>query len=132
MKITKELECVIATLTALGRNKGKYLSLNDIVEITNFSKPFTRKIVAKILKLGYIKSEMGPQGGYALNDGSTKISLKKLVEDIENRKRFVECYNSKSCISKKKCIISNSMKDLNRQLDRVLESFTIENFIKGE
>ncbi len=132
MKITKELECAIATLTALGKNEGKYLSLNDIVKITNFSKPFTRKIISKILKLGYIKSEMGPHGGYTLNEGSKNISLKKIVEDIENRNKFVECYNSKVCLSKNRCIISKSMNSLNKQLDKVLESFTIENFIKGE
>jgi Rrf2 family protein len=132
MKITKELECTIAILTALGKNEGKYISLNDIVYIINFPKPFTRKIIAKILKLGYVKSEMGPQGGYALNIDAKKISLKKLIEDIENRKKFVECYNSTTCLEKHRCIISKSMNRLNKELDKVLESFTLENFIKGE
>ncbi|MEO0288834.1 MAG: Rrf2 family transcriptional regulator [candidate division WOR-3 bacterium] len=132
MKITRELECTIAILTALGRNEGKYLSLNDIVSIINFPKPFTRKIMAKILKLGYVKSEMGPQGGYALNIDAKKISLKKLIADIENRKKFVECYNSTICLEKHKCVISGSMNKLNKELDKVFESFTLENFIKGE
>lgn len=129
MKIKKEIECSIAILTALTRSNKKKLSLNQLVDIIHFSKPFTKKTIIKILKAGYISSEMGPDGGYRLNVDPQKITLKEIFSLMGDKDGFIKCYNSNRCI--KGCIIYKSMKMLNDRLNDVLEKTTLKDFIKG-
>ncbi len=129
MKIKKEIECSIAILTALGRNKKEKLSLNHLVDIIHFSKPFTKKTIIEILKAGYISSEMGPNGGYRLNVDPEKLTLKEIFSFMGDKDGFIQCYNSKKCI--KGCIIDNSMRMLNERLNDVLKDITLKDFIEG-
>jgi len=131
MKITKKIGCAISILTVMGKKSDKIISLKTIAKESSFSEPFTRKVMRDLEKLGYVKSVMGPKGGYILGKEPIKINLDILLNDLEEKKEIVKCVYNKSCSTHSKCLINLTMHKLNRDIREIFRKYTIDDFIKG-
>ncbi|HAV92973.1 TPA: hypothetical protein DCW38_07340 [candidate division WOR-3 bacterium] len=131
MKITKKAGCAISILTVIGKNKNKIVSVKTIARESSFSEPFTRKVMRELEKFSYVKSIMGPKGGYILNKKPSEINLDKLLNDLDEKKDMIECVYNKSCTLHAGCMINFTMHKLNSDVREIFRKYTIDDFIKG-
>ena len=131
MKITKKIGCAISILTVLGSRESELASVKTIAKESSFSEPFTRKVVRELEKFGYVKSVMGPKGGYILNKKPSDINLDKLLNDLDEKKDMIECVYNKSCTLHTGCMINFTMHKLNSDVREIFRKYTIDDFIKG-
>lgn len=131
MKITKKVGCAVSILTVVGKRKGEIVPVKTIASESSFSEPFTRKVIRELERFGYVRSAMGPKGGYILTKEPQSINLDMLLTDLEDKKEMIECVYNKSCSMHKGCMINHTMHRLNRDVREVFGRYTIDDFIKG-
>ena len=61
------------------------LSVSQIAKKEGISVPYLEQILNGLKKKGIVKSVRGPQGGYALNQKPSELSLKTLFGALEER-----------------------------------------------
>ncbi|MDD3802908.1 MAG: Rrf2 family transcriptional regulator [bacterium] len=131
MKITKKVGCAVSILTVIGKRNDEIVPVKTIALESSFSEPFTRKVIHELEMLGYVKSVMGPKGGYVMAKDPSQINLDILLMDLEEKKEMVECVYNKSCTMHKGCMINLTMHRLNKDVRDVFRKYSIEDFIKG-
>lgn len=131
MKITKKIGCAVSILTVIGERMGDIVPVKVIARESSFSEPFTRKVVHELEHFGYVKSIMGPKGGYILGKNPGEITLDELLIKLDQKKDIVECVYNKSCGLHTGCLINFTMHSLNRDVKEIFKKYTIDDFIKG-
>ena len=86
---TRILYGVKAVLVLASRYGEGSLSVSQIAKKEGISVPYLEQILNALKKKGLVKSVRGPQGGYALNQKPSAVSLKNLLDALEE-KSFLE------------------------------------------
>lgn len=82
INISDAASIAIHSLALIAASK-KQINVNEISGLTGFSKNHLSKVMQRLAKANYIKSERGPKGGFVLNCDSKKTSLLQIYELIE-------------------------------------------------
>ncbi len=80
---TRTLYGLKAVLVLASRYGEGSLSVSQIAKKEGISVPYLEQILNGLNKKGLVKSVRGPQGGYALNQKPSEVSLKSLFEALE-------------------------------------------------
>lgn len=72
-----------AVLVLANRYGEGSVSVSQIAKKEGISVPYLEQILNKLKKKGIVKSVRGPQGGYALNQKPSELSLKNLLGALE-------------------------------------------------
>jgi Rrf2 family protein len=76
---------------ALVNQSEKVLNVNQIAELTEFSKNHISKVMQTLVRHGYLSSGRGPRGGFVSNMNADNISLLEIIELIEGRMNDDHC-----------------------------------------
>ena len=85
---TRTLYGLKAILVLAGRYGEGLLSVSAIAKKENISVHYLEQILNALKKKGLVKSVRGPQGGYALAQKPSEISLEKLFYALESKANF--------------------------------------------
>ncbi len=109
MKITKKGEYALRVMLYLAKYEGEVLvKLNEISEKEDISLAYLHQLVRNLKKDKLIKSVRGPNGGYALNKSSSKISVLQILASTEEVLKSYEASTT------------------NRESTRILNNFFLE------
>lgn len=99
MKITQETDYAFRILLFLGRlGQGTKVDAKTISDTEGVTLRFTLKILRKLTISRIVVSFRGVNGGYALNNSPSKISMKEVIEAIEGPIYLNKClYDEKNC-----------------------------------
>jgi len=76
---------------ALVNQSDKALNVNQIADLTEFSKNHISKVMQILVRHGYLTSGRGPKGGFMSNMDPDIVSLLEIIELIEGRMSDKHC-----------------------------------------
>lgn len=74
--------------------KDRPVPLSDISRRQNISLKYLEKLIRKLKKAGYVKSQRGPFGGHMLACSAEEISVGDLVRVLEGTSAISDCAES--------------------------------------
>jgi Rrf2 family protein len=126
---SKETEYALRSLVYIqARN---YRGINPgVVEISNeIDSPqfFTAKILHRLVRLGFIESRKGRNGGFRFDPGKPALTLKACVSAIEGERLFTGCgFGLKQCDVTHPCPMHDEYAIIRDALDRLTSHQTIQ------
>lgn len=98
---------------------------------------FTLKILRKLSEKLLVKSYKGSNGGYTLAKDASEITLKEIIESIDEPVYISRCVDSQYCCSKNNmnksiCIFHNIFGNLNEYISEKLNNITLKTVVSKE
>lgn len=122
------LRCMLAIAKAHGENRS--LTIPEISETEKIPEPTVAKILRLLRINGFLISERGHTGGYALSRAPEKIFVNELLQTLGG-KLFDETScekfhaDSEICIHIKNCNVRELWKTLQEAIDKALSGMTL-------
>ncbi|WP_372773859.1 Rrf2 family transcriptional regulator [Mangrovibacterium sp.] len=88
---------------------------------------FMAKILQRMVRLGFIESTKGKNGGYSIHPAHPALSLKQVITAIEGNTLFEGCgFGLKHCDENNPCPLHFSYAPIRDALNTLVESETIQ------
>ncbi len=130
LKLSKKIEYGILATQHMAKNPGSIFSAKEMSEVLNISYEFLSKTLQKLMKKGIIKSRQGYKGGYSLARDARKITVADIMLALEANPALVQCFvdekGTVTCGRAPECEIQSPMYALQRKIDGVFRSTTVE------
>ena len=114
-------------------NDGEYVVLMDIARRQNISEKYLEGIVASLSRLGLLQAQRGRGGGYRLAREPEEYSIGEIIRSAEGRVAPVSCLKTEEvdCPNADECITLPMWRELDRRIDRFLDSVTLADLLDG-
>lgn len=137
LRFTKKTEYALLSLQYIASKEGSLVSAKEIAESIGVSFEIIAKVLHLLGKSGITQSIQGAQGGYLLQRSPSMISLSDVISAIEGKpSQLVECVTSEdiddqscSCNVYSNCTIKDPMTVIQKKMDEMLTSITIQDFM---
>jgi len=116
------------------RYKEGPVSVSSISKREDISVPYLEQLLNRLKKSGIVKSRRGPSGGYALAKDPKHISVYDIVRVLEGDMSIVFCLSDKKtkyCAKIDNCVTKLVWQKLNKSIENVLSSFTLEDLCEN-
>ncbi len=130
--ITRDTDYAVRALCFIARQKGKIVSVSDLVKTLKIPRPFLRKILQILNKESVLKSYKGQGGGFLLAGSAAEIFLLDLIEIFQGPLKLNECiFKKKICPDRNICALRNKINFIEKQAFSELKSITIASLLNG-
>jgi Rrf2 family protein len=128
MQITLACEYAIRAMLYLANKESKDLvQTKDIATFGEIPKPFLQKILNKLAKSSLIIAVRGINGGVKLSKPSKDISLLEIIEAIEGRIFFNQCFFEPDfCHRTNWCSVHAVWSEAQNTVRKILKSKSLE------
>ncbi|MBO0663359.1 iron-responsive transcriptional regulator RirA [Jiella sp. MQZ9-1] len=118
MRLTRQTNYAIRILMYLATNEGRLSKLGDVARSYAAPEPFMFKILQPLVASGLVETVRGRNGGIRLGREAGSISLREVVELMEESFAMAECFDggTTDCPLVVHC-------ELNAALRQALEAF---------
>ena len=133
MKLTTKSRYAInalAELLVFARNTP--VRLKDISEKQNIELNYLEQIFRKLRLAGIVKSTRGRNGGYVYASDPTKISIKQIMDAVEEDLDATNCAGASSCFEGRQCSSHKLWDDLNHVVDNYLSKIFINDLVEPQ
>ena len=129
MQISTRSEYAIRALSELALNSnGKPLSISSICKNQSLPLKYTEQIFRKLKQNNLVKSIHGSQGGYLLGKDLSEISLKDILDSVEDNKNIGDCSSIDFC-SGNPCGLQKIWNEIQEHLDSYFDSIKLDRVI---
>ncbi len=90
LEVTRKSDLAVKTLVALSK-AGTRLKASALAEETGATPGFMPQVVSPLVRKGWVSSDPGPTGGYALRVAAEDISVLDVIEAIEGPTDTTHC-----------------------------------------
>ncbi len=127
MQITRYTDYAIRVLIYLAVKRNEQSTISEIAESYNISKNHLMKIVQELNVKGYLFAIRGKNGGIKLIAEPSAINIGKLVRELENESKLVECFgNNNQCVITPSCQLKQIFSLAIESFYTTLEGYTLE------
>jgi Rrf2 family protein len=105
------------------------LNVIKIAERTNTSKHHVAKVMQRLVKAGFLYSQRGPNGGFALKKKPAEINFLDIYETIEGNIEINACPMEKPICPFDKCIMNNVTNKMTNEFRSYLKEQTIDQYL---
>ena len=132
MRLSAKTRYGVRMMIDLALNYGRGpLLLKEIARREAISEKFLGQIVIVLRAAGLVDSIRGKGGGYILSRPPSQITLREVVEALEEGLELVECLgNPRICSRVSLCVSRVLWKNLNDRIHEFLNSTTLEDMVK--
>ncbi len=133
MKLTTKSRYAINALAELlvyARNTP--VRLKDISEKQNIELNYLEQIFRKLRLAGIVKSTRGRNGGYVYASDPTKISIKQIMDAVEEDLDATNCAGASSCFEGRQCSSHKLWDDLNHVVENYLSKIFINDLVEPQ
>ncbi|MDX9697892.1 MAG: Rrf2 family transcriptional regulator [Bacteroidales bacterium] len=109
--------------------EGESLNVIKIAERTSTSKHHVAKVMQRLVKAGFLYSQRGPSGGFALKKKPEEINFLDIYETIEGNIEISACPMEKPICPFGKCIMNNVTNKMTIEFQNYLREQTIDHYI---
>lgn len=129
LKINKFTDYALLLLCELKENER--INAVTLSSITHIPLASTNKILKIFLKNNICKSKWGKGGGFTLIKAHNSITILDVVTLIEgSTPKLTQCSTDTTCQIQKHCRISKKMQFIDKEINAILASRTIEDLLK--
>ncbi|MDY6911426.1 MAG: Rrf2 family transcriptional regulator [Chloroflexota bacterium] len=115
---------------AINQNNGP-VALKSIAAREQISLYYLERIIASLVKAGFLNSIRGPKGGVVLGKPPHQIRLSDVVLMLEGSLAPVECIDDpETCPRVEACVTCDLWSNVKRAVDGVLESVTLQDLVE--
>lgn len=112
---------------------GKKPGITEIASEIDTPPSFTAKILQRLVRLGFIESIKGKNGGYFFDSEKPELPLKNVVVAIEGDKIFTGCgFGLKHCDDENPCPLHGAYGPIREAIDKLLSNETIQSLAKKD
>ena len=128
--ITRDTDYAIRALCFIAKSKRR-ISVQELVGELKIPRPFLRKILQALNKVGVLNSYKGQGGGFDLAIGPSKISLLSLVKIFQGPFKLNACtFRKKICPDVRLCKVKEKIDKIQEYVSGELRGVTIASLIK--
>lgn len=106
-----------------------HLNVTQIAERMGSSRHHVAKILQRLVKEGYLRSNRGPAGGFTLNKPAGDVSLLEIYETIEGKLSETSCPLDHPVCPFDKCLMGNIVTKMTREFRRYMEEQKLSDYI---
>ncbi len=133
MKLTTKSRYAINALAELlVYARSTPVRLKDISEKQNIELNYLEQIFRKLRLAGIVKSIRGRNGGYVYASDPTKISIKQIMDAVEEDLDATNCAGASSCFEGRQCSSHKLWDDLNHVVDNYLSKIFINDLAEPQ
>ena len=126
MKLTTKSRYAINALAELFiYSSDNPVRLKDISDKQNIELSYLEQIFRKLRLAGIVKSIRGRNGGYVYASDPSKISIKQVMDAVEEDLDATNCAGASSCFEGKQCSSHKLWDELNNVVDAYLSKIFI-------
>ncbi len=131
----KETEYALRSLVYIEMQTqlGRWPGIVEISSEIDTPPPFTAKILQRLVRMGFLESMKGKNGGYYFNPDKPPIPLKQVVVAIEGDKIFTGCgFGLSRCDENNPCPLHDAYGPIREAIDQLLSVETIQSLAKKD
>ena len=117
MRLTVFTDYALRVLLVLGTRREGLVTIAEVSDAFDISETHLMKVANTLAHRGWIETVRGRGGGMRLAIDPTRLSLRKIVETLENDFSLVECFGDND-----RCLLTGGC-GLERALARALRAF---------
>jgi len=126
LKLTKKADYGLIALKHLAMRSPASSSAKEIAETYGIPSPLLSKILQKLAKNGFLRSEHGTNGGYKLARESREITALEVIRSIDGPIFLTACFTEHGyCVHTDKCIVRDPLQKVHEGILRLLANITI-------
>ena len=130
MKLTTKSRYAVNALTELySLQENGPVRLSDISKNQNIEISYLEQLFRKLRIAGIVKSIRGRNGGYIFAQDPFFISIKAIMEAVDEDLDATSCNGQSSCHEGQKCNAHNLWSELNDVVDSFLSNVTISHLM---
>ena len=132
MKLTTKSRYAVNALTELSiLGSNGPVSLSDISANQDIEISYLEQIFRKLRIAGIVKSIRGRNGGYLYAKDPSIVSIKEVMNAVDEVMDATSCNGLSNCHHGKKCNTHNLWHELNQVVDNYLSKITINNLVES-
>jgi len=131
LRISEAASIALHSMAYLATNAGRLVTSREIVSALRVSDTHLSKVLQRLVKVGFIKSIRGPNGGFMLSKPPDKITLLNVYESIEGPVAFDECLFGKPICGDQGCMLGGLLKTVNNEVRNYLGQTTLSKLNKN-
>ena len=133
MKLTTKSRYAINALAELLiYSSDRPVRLKDISDKQNIELTYLEQIFRKLRLAGIVKSIRGRNGGYVYASDPSKISIKQVMDAVEEDLDATNCAGASSCFEGRQCSSHKLWDDLNHVVDNYLSKIFINDLVEPQ
>ncbi len=134
LKLTKKTDYGLIALKHLAmRGAADSASTKDIAEAYGIPVPLLSKILQKLARGGFLKSEQGTNGGYRLARDARFMTALEVIRAIDGPIILTSCFTDHSeCTHSGRCSVREPLKKVHEGILRLLQSITIADICRDD
>jgi FeS assembly SUF system regulator len=126
LKLTKKADYGLIALKHLAVHSPESSSAKEIAETYGVPSPLLSKILQKLAKNGFLRSEQGTNGGYKLARDAREITALEVIRCIDGPIFLTACFTEHGyCCHTDKCIVRDPLQKVHEGILRLLASISI-------
>jgi len=106
------------------------VSLKDIADRQGIELTYLEQLFRKLRIAGIVKSVRGRNGGYVYASNPQNISIKNIMDAVEENLDATKCAGTSSCHSGQQCNSHKLWDDLNKVVDEFFSDISIADLVE--
>ena len=134
LKLTKKADYGLIALKHLAVNQARgSCSAKDIADSYGIPLPLLSKILQKLARSGFLRSEHGVNGGYQLARDPGDISALEIIKSIDGPIFLTSCFTEHGmCSHSERCSVREPLRKVHEGILKLLSSITISDMSQDD
>jgi Rrf2 family protein len=118
LKISEAASLALHTMALLAAYPEEFFTNKEIASKIKSSESHLAKVLQRLVKEGFVKSERGPRGGFILGKDAHRCTLLDIYECIDGSFTASDCLSETPSCSGEKCILDGVLRNVNTIVEK--------------
>jgi Rrf2 family protein len=129
--LSEAVTIALHSMVLVARSEKVPVNVNRLSELTGASRNHIAKVMQRLVKVGFIKSSRGPNGGFVLKKDPDNIRLLEIYEAIEGDVLVGGCPFDKQICAFGQCIMGGIIHSMTQQFIKYFETHTLRDLMRN-